>query len=171
MGLRSIHFTKTDEEWKKKLNKVVTTFETAVQELGLEFATSKKTDKDFSTSLLRRDTNEILHTIFNPAFVKDVIFNLDTEPAKVLKIEDLQPYRCNYPSEMTLRTKNLHGCGKAPCKRKLGKNNVYFCSIPVHLAYAKSLKLPITKDDLEEKNLPVPNRPTCGSYPVKHVRF
>jgi hypothetical protein len=168
MVLRSIHIGEEETELRNEIKNEVEQFEKRITDLAIKFKKIVNADNVFEKRV-HKDACKLLHTIFQPNFVQEIIFNLDTMPEKILTIEDLEPHRCNYPSEMTLRTKNFHGNGVAPCKRRLGQTNVYFCSLPRHLAYAKKLKLPVNQDDLIALNLPIPPRPVGGAK-VKHVR-
>lgn len=167
MVLRSIHIGEKEQELLDSINDEIKHFETRIEELAIQFKKVVVANERFKDKL-HDDTCKLLHSIFRPTFVQEIIFNLKTIPDKVISVSDLQPYVCNYPPELTLRTKNFHGNGIAPCKRRLAKNSVFFCSLPQHLAYAKKLGLPVNELDILELDLEVP--PKIRDVKVKHVR-
>jgi len=173
MGLRSIHFGKNEEQLRNDIKNETDKFYTIIvglaKKYGQNCVTSTEKGTEYAKTRAKEEAFKVLHTVFKNGFVRDIIFNLDTTPAKVITLEELKPYRCNYPTEMTLRTKNLHGNGSAPCKRRLGKTNVFFCSQAEHLAYAKKLKLPVYLDDVRKMNVELPPRPT-KPLEIKHIR-
>jgi len=116
------------------------------------------------------DVVKMLHTVFKPNFVSSIIFNLDVKPPIEKTVSDLIPHLCNFPTEMTLRTKNFHGNGVAPCRRRLHKDHVYFCTLAPHMKYAEVLKLPITYQDAVRMCLSVPPRPSEDQR-QPHVRL
>ena len=117
-----------------------------------------------------------LENIFNPAFLTRVIYKLDTTVSHPLTFDEIKdnPWVCNFPSALTSRQKNYRGNGSAPCTRRLGLNksnpNVYFCSVPRHLAYAKTLGLPVDVNDLRCKGLPIPMKPEGSISNRTHIR-
>jgi len=118
-----------------------------------------------------------LEKIFNRSFLTNFIYEFEVVikyPQTFNEIKD-KPWVCNFPPEMTSRQGNYRDNGYAPCTRSIGmhkKNpNVYFCSVPKHIAYAKNLNLPITAYDLIKMNLPVPPLPTDPTSICRtHVR-
>jgi hypothetical protein len=114
----------------------------------------------------------ILHTIFNPSFVDKVLLNLNSEPPKSISIKELVPGRCNFPANLTVRSKNLRGNGIAPCRRSLGKGMIYFCSLPRHLAYAIECGLPVDETDIRRMKLDIPDLPMKNQMTKPtHVRY
>src|SRR5689334_6888665 len=138
MGLRSIYFGEEEEDLRQQVNETVEKFKAEVERICIDYKKrAVRVRSDFMD-----DVYHLLHNVFNPTFVHKVLMNLDTVPVKVVTLDDLVPYRCNYPTEMTLRSKLYRGNGSAPCTRRLGRGKVYFCGLPQHMAYAVECRLP-----------------------------
>lgn len=153
MGLRSIHFGAEEEDLRRQINEAVDRFRSEVEQTCINY---KKRAVKVGSNFMD-DVYRLLHNVFNPAFVHKVLFNLDTEPARVVTLNELVPYRCNYPTEMTVRSKLSRG--SMPCTRRLGNDKVYFCGLPQHMAYAAECRLPIDVQDIHRMGLLVPERP------------
>lgn len=169
MGLKSIPIGKKEEQLLKDVTAAKEKFEEEIKTIAKKYGKDKLVEasadypeedqsRDRQTKM-KEDTVSVLSKIFNPSFAYTVLYDLDVQPDIVLELDKLVPFVCNFPAKYTVRTKNYHRNGSAPCKRRLGRDSVYFCALPRHMAYAKKVNLPITLDDLKKRNLPIPIRP------------
>lgn len=163
--LRSIHIGENEKDLRKEILKETERFEDIIRNIALKYYRNKsKVEKHHKDSeskrlQLQRDISTILNGVFQPAFTYSVLMNLDVVPKKILKVDELVPYRCNFPPELTIKSVNSpRKDPHHPCNRRIGKN-VYFCSYPRHLAYAKKLNLPINEDEVKARGITLPERP------------
>ncbi len=91
-----------------------------------------------------------LKDIFQPFFLYTLMYDMMVEPKVKLKVEELEPYRCNYPPE--LRSKGV------ACEKAVARDSVFFCSTRKHQFYARILGLPVSKVDCEMQGFTVPLR-------------
>lgn len=161
------------EEKLKPLLKCRDVIFTKLKTLGSKYG------KDYIRNIPEKHVNTMdqLDNIFNKEFLQRYVMEMDTFTANPVTYEDIQknPWVCNFPSSLTSRQRNYKENGVAPCTRSLGLTkefpNVYFCSVPKHIAYARSLDLPINTLDLKRMNLPIPPFPTdMESIKRIHVR-
>ena len=93
--------------------------------------------------------------IFEPCFQRRVVqqVKISYDPKIVPKLENLIQGRCNYPSELTVRTGQWRDRGKARCKKTL-RDGYFFCHIASHQDFAWRHGLPLHCKDDEVKPKP-----------------
>lgn len=170
--MHEICIQEKERELGNKIKQLVEKYQDEVVAIANEYAEHIRQSKiPFGSKERETQINKILHGVFNPSFLTEIVFNLDVLPEKIIKVEDLKPYCCNFPAELTRRSKGDRGL-QAPCRKRLGKNDLYFCTLGSHRAYALKLGLPVTRADADRRNIPYPKTKPVGIDPrPPHVRM
>ena len=168
--MHEIHIEQEEIALKHKIEEATERFVAELTTIGKDYGElyKKKCYISDSNAIDQRKL-QALHGIFQASFLNEVVFNLDIMPAIILTIDDLKPHCCNFPAQMTRRSKEEKNGLSAPCKRRLGKTDLYFCTLGTHRAYARKLDLPATIAEAEAKGIKVPPKTVDTRQP--HIRF